>query len=265
VVPSQRVRENVRLFAKRMGPSTVLLSASKGLETGACLRMTEVIAEELPLNDLAALSGPNISREIAQGLPASTVIAARDAGVARALRDIFMSPLFRVYAHTDVVGVELGGALKNVIALGAGILDGLKLGDNAKAAFMTRGLAEITRLGVAAGANPLTFAGLAGMGDLIVTCASPHSRNRHVGEELARGRTIDEIRASMTHVSEGVPTTAAAVLLARRFGVTMPISEQINRIVFEGTSPRVAIQDLMSRAATDEWAGLDAEGYLPSP
>jgi glycerol-3-phosphate dehydrogenase (NAD(P)+) len=227
--------------------------------------MTELLAEECPGNPVGTLSGPNISREIAQGLPASTVVASADAAVARHVRDTLMTNRFRVYAHTDVPGVELGGSLKNVIALGAGILDGLKLGDNAKAAFMTRGLAEITRLGVAAGANPLTFAGLAGMGDLIVTCASPYSRNRHVGEELAHGRSIDEIRASMTHVSEGVPTTAAAVRLAARFGVDLPITQQIYRVVFEGVSPFSAADALMARAATDEWVGVSTEGYAPSP
>ena len=265
VVPSQRVRENMRALAAQLRPSVIVVSASKGIETDTCLRMTEVLAQERPGNPLGTLSGPNISREIAQGLPASTVVASADAAVARYVRDIFITPRFRVYAHNDVPGVELGGSLKNVIALGAGIIDGLKLGDNAKAAFITRGLAEISRLGVAAGANPLTFAGLAGIGDLIVTCASPYSRNRFVGQELAKGRSLAEIRATMTHVSEGVPTTAGARQLARRFGVEMPITEQIYRVVFEGVSPTAATTELMSRAATDEWAGLSAEGFDSAP
>lgn len=265
VVPSQRLRENLRSVVPAIGRRSVIVSASKGIENGTCLRMSEVIAEEAPGHPVAVLSGPNLSREIAQGLPASTVIASIDDDVAREVRDLFMTPRFRAYAHNDVAGVELGGSLKNVVALGAGIIDGLQLGDNAKAGFMTRGLAEITRLGIAAGANPLTFAGLAGIGDLIATCASPHSRNRFVGQELARGRSIDEIRQSMEHVSEGVPTTASTVELARRLGVEMPITQQIYRVIFEGLNPERAVEELMSRAATEEWAGMSAQGFRQSP
>lgn len=265
VVPSQRLRENLRGILGAIRDGAVIVSASKGIENGTCLRMSEVIAEEAPGHAVAVLSGPNLSREIAQGLPASTVIASRDEAVARQVRDLFMTSRFRAYAHNDVTGVELGGSLKNVVALGAGIIDGLQLGDNAKAGFVTRGLAEITRLGIAAGANPLTFAGLAGIGDLIATCASPHSRNRFVGQELARGRSIDDIRRSMEHVSEGVPTTASTVELARRLGVEMPITRQIFRVIFEGLSPERAVEELMSRAATDEWAGVSAAGFDQSP
>lgn len=265
VVPSQRLRENLRSVVAQIPEGATIVSASKGIENGTCLRMSEVIAEEAPGHPVAVLSGPNLSREIAQGLPASTVIASADERVAREVRDLFITPRFRAYAHNDVTGVELGGSLKNVVALGAGIIDGLQLGDNAKAGFMTRGLAEITRLGIAAGANPLTFAGLAGIGDLIATCASPHSRNRFVGQELARGRSIDDIRRSMEHVSEGVPTTASTVALARKLGVEMPITREIYRVIFEGLSPERAVEELMSRAATDEWAGMSADGFTPSP
>ncbi len=265
VVPSQRVRENVRLLAPSLPPSTILVSASKGIEAHTCMRMTQVLAEEAPGHAYCALSGPNISREIALGLPASTVVASDNVAAARTVQSLFMTTRFRVYAHDDVVGVELGGALKNVIALGAGIIDGLRFGDNAKAAFMTRGLAEISRLGVAAGANPLTFAGLAGVGDLIVTCSSPHSRNRFVGQELAKGRTLAEISATMDHVSEGVPTTASARELAVRLGVEMPITAQIHRVLFEGRPVPEAIEELMARAATDEWAGMSVEGPRFTP
>jgi len=180
-------------------------------------------------------------------------------------RDLLMGPQFRCYTNDDVVGVEMGGALKNVIAIGAGLADGLAAGDNAKAAFLTRGIAEIARLGVAVGARPLTFAGLTGLGDLIATCASPLSRNRRVGQELAKGRSLAEIRATMTQVAEGVFTTEAARELGRRAGVELPITEQVYEIMFGGKPPLRALADLMRRDAKDELEGLRAIPYPPAP
>lgn len=274
VTPSQTMRETARAIAPFAG-GAIVVSAAKGLDRQTLQRMTEVVAEELGPEAalrVCALSGPNLAAEIAQGKPATTVLAGLDPAAARRARDLLMSPQFRPYTNDDVVGVEIGGALKNIIAIGAGIVDGLQAGDNAKAAFMTRGIAEIARLGVALGAQPLTFAGLSGLGDLVATCASPHSRNRHVGEELAKGRSLAEIRAGMTQVAEGVFTTEAACALAARTGVELPICEQMRAVLFAGKSPLAAIADLMGREATDELAGVrgivadaSAPGMLPPP
>ncbi len=258
VVPAQRMRENVRRIAPHLQQGTIILSAAKGLETVTASRMSEVIAEELTCgfeDFICVLSGPNLSREIVAGLPAGTVIASRNPSVAEAAQDMIMTPRFRVYTHDDVIGVELGGALKNIIALGAGAAEQLGYGDNAKAIFMTRGLAEITRLGVAAGANPLTFAGLAGVGDLICTCASPHSRNHYVGQELAKGRSLQDIQRSMNMVAEGVNTTKAALRLAQRYEVEMPITEQIYQVLFEGKDLQQAIKEMMLRGPKREFEG----------
>jgi glycerol-3-phosphate dehydrogenase (NAD(P)+) len=255
-VPSDRLRENARRIAGHLAPGTVVVSAAKGLELPTARRMSEVLAEELPPGfrpGICSLSGPNLAKEIVQGKPASTVVAGRDADRTAYAQEVLMSPSFRVYTSDDIVGVELGGALKNIIALGAGISDGLDLGDNAKSAFITRGLAEITRLGIAAGAQPLTFAGLAGMGDIIATCSSPLSRNRYVGEQLARGRSWPEIRESMDNVAEGVNTTGAAVAMAEELGVEMPITDVTYRMLFEGLPPKEAIAELMGRPPRSEW------------
>jgi glycerol-3-phosphate dehydrogenase (NAD(P)+) len=247
-VPAQRMRENARRIAPALPAGAVVVSAAKGLELPAGRRMSEVLAAECPRHaGIVALSGPNLADEIARGLPATTVAAAADADAARRVQRALNTPRFRVYTHDDLVGVELGGALKNVVALGAGINDGLGYGDNAKAAFITRGLAEITRLGVAMGANPLTFAGLSGLGDLVATCASPLSRNRRVGEALGRGQPLAEALAALGHVAEGVPTTAAARALARAYGVEMPIVEALYRVLFEGWPPGEAARALMER------------------
>ena len=257
VVPSQTMRANARTVAPVVGEA-VVVSAAKGLERGTLKRMTEVVREELgegAAERVCALSGPNLAAEVAAGKPATTVVAGPQAAAERA-RDLLMGPQFRCYTNDDVVGVEMGGALKNIIALGAGIGDGLGAGDNAKAAFLTRGIAEIARLGIAVGADPLTFAGLAGLGDLVATCASLFSRNRFVGQELAKGRPLAEIRAGMTQVAEGVETTEAARALGRREGVELPITEQMYAVLFEGKSPLAAIADLMQREAKDELAGL---------
>jgi glycerol-3-phosphate dehydrogenase (NAD(P)+) len=215
-----------------------------------------VLEEELPPRlhpGICVLSGPNLAKEIAQGKPASTVIAGRDPATLFSVQDILISPLFRVYTSHDVVGVELGGALKNIIALGAGFADGLEIGENTKAAFITRGVAEITRLGLAAGAEPLTFAGLAGLGDIVATCASKLSRNRYVGEQLARGRRWPEIRESMDNVAEGVNTTEAALALAAQLQVEMPITQVTYRVLYEGLPPQKAIAELMERPPRSEW------------
>ncbi|MFQ6058590.1 MAG: NAD(P)H-dependent glycerol-3-phosphate dehydrogenase [Anaerolineae bacterium] len=264
VVPAQRMRENVQRLRPYVHKGTAIISAAKGLEMETALRMTQVIKEELPEEHharIGVLSGPNLAREIAAGLPASTVIAARDPSVAQFVQGLLMSPKFRVYTHDDVIGVELAGALKNIIALGAGAADEFGYGDNAKAAFMTRGLAEMARLGVAAGANPMTFAGLAGLGDLICTCASRHSRNHYVGEELAKGRSWNDIEASMKMVAEGVYTTVAARKLAQKYGVEMPITEAIYQVIFEGKNPRQAVMEMMVRAPKHELEGLEGDQY----
>ena len=260
-VPSQSLRENLqRVLPGLSRPLPPLVSACKGLEAGSELRMSQVLAEsaraigEEP--PVAVISGPNIAREVALGLPVATVVASSDPRVSETVREMLMTEMFRVYTSSDVVGVELGGALKNVITIGVGIGDGLNTGENGRAAFLTRGLAEMTRLGVSQGAAPLTFTGLAGLGDLIVTSVSRRSRNRHVGEELAKGRRLDEILADMVHVAEGVETTRPARALARRAGVDMPIVEATHRVLFEGERPTDAIRALMTRAAQYELAGL---------
>jgi glycerol-3-phosphate dehydrogenase (NAD(P)+) len=263
VTPAQRVRENARALAPHLAtlaPGAVVICGSKGLEVGSRQRMTQVLAEALQDRDdavaLAALSGPNLAREIAAGLPAAAVVAARATAAAETARAALSTPRFRVYTSDDVVGVELGGALKNIVALGVGISDGLGYGDNAKASFMTRALAEITRIAVAAGANPLTLAGLAGLGDLIATCASPLSRNRTLGLELARGRSLDEVLAERRTVAEGVTTTRAALELARDLQVELPIAEQMARVLFEGKDVRAAVAALMVRDPKHELEGL---------
>jgi glycerol-3-phosphate dehydrogenase (NAD(P)+) len=221
--------------------------------------MTEVMAQQLPAAPaarVAALSGPNLAKEVAAGKPSTTVVACADEDAAQRVQALLMAPNLRVYTHTDVVGVELGGALKNIIALGAGMSDGLDAGDNAKAALMTRGLAEIARLGLAAGAQPLTVSGLAGLGDLIATCTSHLSRNWTVGNQLARGRPLAAIQADLGQVAEGVTTTVAARQLAARFGVEMPIAELMHRVLFENLSPRAAGEALMQRDPKNELEGL---------
>ena len=260
VVPAQTMRENAQRVRPHVRGDTIVLSAAKGLERETGLRMSEVIAEELGREvheSICVLSGPNLSREIAAGLPSGTVIASMKDEVAEFARDVVMTSRFRVYTHDDLIGVELAGALKNIIALGAGAADQLGYGENAKAIFMTRGLAEITRLGVAAGANPLTFSGLAGVGDLVCTCASRHSRNHYVGGELAKGRSLEEVERSMRMVAEGVNTTRAAMKLARSYGVEMPITERIYQVLFEGKDIQEAIREMLLRDPKRELEGLE--------
>jgi glycerol-3-phosphate dehydrogenase (NAD(P)+) len=264
-VPAQTMGANVAAIGGFLAPQAIVVSASKGLEMGSARRMSEVIGAALAAGDataggarrrIAALSGPNLAMEVATGKAASTVVACADESAAAAIRAALMTAQFRIYTSQDVVGVELGGALKNIIALGAGMADGLESGDNGKAALMTRGLAEIARLGKAAGAEPLTFSGLAGLGDLLATCMSPLSRNRTLGERLARGDTLDEARAGTNQVAEGVTTTVAALQLARRYDVEMPITALMHRVLFEGLSPREAGVALMQRDPKRELEGF---------
>jgi glycerol-3-phosphate dehydrogenase (NAD(P)+) len=261
-VPSQTMRHNIRLVQDYLDESVIVISAAKGLEIGSNKRMSQVIAEEISprfRSNICVLSGPNLSREIIRDLPAASVVAAEDEAVARKAQKLLTAPNFCLYTNTDVIGVELGGALKNIIALGAGMVDGLGYGDNAKAAFITRGLIEIAALGVALGANPLTFAGLAGVGDVIATCASPLSRNHYVGVELTKGRSLEEITDSMTGVVEGVSTTIAARNLTQQLGLGMPITEKIYQVLFEGAEPRQAIDELMAAEGRHELAGQNWE------
>jgi glycerol-3-phosphate dehydrogenase (NAD(P)+) len=258
VTPSQRMREQARQVAPLLAPDALVVSASKGLEVGSHLRMTEILARELDAGvTLAALSGPNLAAEIARGLPAGAVVACADAEAAVRVRAALSAPTFRVYSSDDLIGVELGGALKNIIALGVGVNDGLGYGDNAKATFMTRGLAEMSRLALAAGANPLTLAGLTGLGDLIATCSSPLSRNRTLGLELAAGKSLEEALAGRKSVTEGVATSRAALELAENLGVELPITEQIARVLFDGKPVREAVTSLMERDLKHELHGLE--------
>lgn len=236
----------------------IVVSASKGLEPGTRKRMSEVLAEELPGRaGYACLSGPTIAREVAQGIPTAIVVASRDDRVARLVQSLLMSENFRAYTNDDLMGVELGGVSKNVIAIAAGVCDGLGLGANTKAAILTRGLAEMTRLGVACGARAATFAGLSGLGDLAVTCMSPYSRNRRLGEAVGRGVPPEEALASLGEVAEGYHSVGPLLELARERGVEMPISERVQAVLHGGESPRHAVRKLMrreARAETEDWA-----------
>ena len=255
-VPSHTLRTNLENIRESVAPGAIILNAAKGLEWPDGKRMSRVMEEALPPHlhhGICSMSGPNLAREIVNGKVASTVVAGRDVAITERAQAMLMSPSFRVYTSEDVIGVELGGALKNIIALGAGIADGLNIGDNGKAALVTRGLAEITRLGVAAGAHPLTFAGLAGLGDLMATCASRLRRNRYVGEQLAQGRSWPDIQKSMNNIAEGVNTTRAALAMAEELNVELPITQATYRVLFEGLSPRDAISELMERPPRSEW------------
>jgi len=258
-VPSQTMRQNIERVASHLTKSTLIVSAAKGLEIGSGKRMSQVITEEIDArfrSNVCVCSGPNLSQEIVNNLPAATVVATEDAKVARKVQKLLTTPNFCVFTNTDVIGVELGGALKNIIALGAGIADGLGYGDNAKATFMTRGLTEISALGVALGAYPLTFSGLAGLGDVITTCASKLSRNHYLGEELAKGeRSVTEIIDSMTEVAEGVTTTLVTRNIAQQLGLEMPITEKIYQILYEDADPRQAAASLIGGNVKHELAG----------
>ncbi|HUT35314.1 MAG TPA: NAD(P)H-dependent glycerol-3-phosphate dehydrogenase [Planctomycetota bacterium] len=251
-VPTQFMRGVLRRLARCYSPGTPIVSVAKGIENRTLLRPTQVIADVLGRAPVVALSGPSHAEEVARGLPATVTAASRNAALARRVQQLLMTDRFRVYTTTDVAGVELGGAVKNVVAIAAGICDGLGLGDNAKSALLTRGLAEMMRLGMALGARRDTFAGLAGIGDLITTCTSPYGRNRSVGMQIAQGKSLDEVVAGTAMVAEGIRTTLSVRALARRHGVEMPITAQVYRVLFRGKDPRAAVRDLMSRAAKDE-------------
>jgi len=238
---------------------TIIVNVAKGIENQTLMRMSEVLLDTIPELDesrLAVLSGPSHAEEVSRNIPTVVVSASTDIETARKVQHIFMTPNFRVYVNTDVIGVELGGALKNIIAIAAGICDGVGFGDNTKAALLTRGLVEITRLGTAMGANPATFAGLSGMGDLIVTCMSQYSRNRYVGEQIGKGRTLEEVLKGMVMVAEGVRTTKSAYQLAQKYQVEMPITEQVYQVLFQNKNPRVAVSELMCRDAKAESWGF---------
>jgi len=257
-VPSAHLRATLVRLRGVLFEEASLLSVVKGIEQGTHLRMTEVIEEELPGRRVAALSGPNLAREIAAGLPAVSVVASGDPDLAAEFGALLGSDRFRVYTNPDLVGVELCGALKNVVALASGFVDGLGFGDSAKAGIITRGLAEMTRLGVAAGADPMTFAGLAGVGDLIATCMSPLSRNRRAGELMASGMSWADAAEQLNGVAEGVDTVSGALQLASKHGVEMPIAEQVEAVVHAGRPPLDAVAELMARAQKDELSGLRA-------
>jgi glycerol-3-phosphate dehydrogenase (NAD(P)+) len=252
-VPSKGFRATLEEASRWVRPWVPVVSLTKGIEGGTLLRMTEVIEELLPGHPIAALSGPNLAREIMAGQAAASVIATADQRVASALQEVLQHKLFRVYRNHDVIGCEIGGALKNVVAIAAGIGEGLGVGDNTRAAVMTRGLAELTRLGVAMGAEPQTLAGLAGMGDLMATCISPYSRNRTVGEMLGRGKQLDEILAEMHMVAEGVNTARQALSLAERYGVDLPICHEIHEVVTGRQRP------------VDAYRGLRLPGHEADP
>jgi glycerol-3-phosphate dehydrogenase (NAD(P)+) len=255
-VPSHGFRSILEQMAPLVGVEVPVISLTKGVEQGTLKRMTELIGEALPANPTGVLTGPNLAREVVAGQPAASVIALDDAEVAGRLQPLFATPTFRVYTNVDVTGAEVAGALKNVMAIAAGMADGMGLGDNAKAALITRGLAELTRLGVALGGLPLTFSGLAGVGDLVATCMSRQSRNRHVGEQLGKGRTLDEVVSEMNMVAEGIKTSRAVVDLAAECNVEMPIAEQVVAVIEDGVRPADALLSLMARDAKDELHGI---------
>lgn len=257
-VPTQFLRQVMRQFAPLIKKESLILCASKGIEEKTLALPTEIIQKEFT-SQVAVLSGPNLSKEIASGLPAASVVACENLQTAKIIQEILSSERFRIYVNSDPMGVQLGGALKNIIAIAAGVVDELNLGDNAKAALLIRGIAEITRLGVALGAEAKTFAGLSGMGDLIATCSSKLSRNHFVGEQIAKGRKLEEILANMKDVArlpagmaEGVPTTKAAYALAKKHKIEMPITAEVYAVLFEGKDPYQAITSLMTRTAKNE-------------
>lgn len=248
VVPSQALREVVEKLAKvKISQKVVLISATKGLEVGTNLRMSQIIKSYFPENRIVVLSGPSHAEEVSREIPTTIVASTSSTKLSQEIQEIFTTPYFRVYTNPDTIGVELGGALKNIIAIASGICDGLGLGDNSKAALMTRGMAEIARLGVALGARPETFAGLSGMGDLITTCISRHSRNRGLGERIAKGRRLEEAQREIGMVTEGVPTTKSAYELSKKYKVEMPITEELYQVLFGGKDPRDAEFELMTR------------------
>lgn len=254
VVPSQWLRSTSKMFASFISPKKLVVNAGKGIENQTLKPLTQVLKEELvvPDNQIIVLSGPNHSEEVSRRVPSATVVAASELKIAKIVQEVFISSYFRVYTNLDRLGVEMGGALKNVFAMAAGISDGLNYGDNTKAALVTRALAEMQRLGETMGAQTLTFSGLSGLGDLYVTTASKHSRNAWAGRQIGKGLSLEEILASTPMVIEGVPTTKAAYFLGKKYEVELPIIEKMYQVLFEGYSPRQAVIDLMNRERRHE-------------
>lgn len=252
-VPSHGFRAVLEEAAPFVRPWVPVISLAKGLEQGSLLRMTEVVNSVLPDHPAGALTGPNLAREIMAGQPAAAVLAFTDSRIAEGLQPVFHAPAFRVYTNLDIVGCEIAGVVKNVMAIAAGMVEGMGFGDNTKAALMTRGLAELSRLGEAVGGDPKTFAGLAGMGDLVATCTSPQSRNHRVGVELGKGRCLDDIVADTQMVAEGVRSSSVVIELAARCGVEMPIAEQVRAVCHDGVAAADALLTLLQRRPAAEW------------
>jgi len=252
-IPSQYMRKVLKKFKKINYPhKSMYLSVAKGIEMASLKRMSEVIHEELGNIKLAVLSGPTIAHEVAQALPTTAVIASYDKGLRKYLQNIFMTQSFRIYTNEDVIGVELGGSLKNIVAIACGISDGLGFGTNAKAALLSRGLAEISRLGQAMGAKVKTFSGISGLGDLVTTCISPYSRNRFVGERIGKGKSLSQIKSHMRMVAEGIPTTKSAYELSLKYHVEMPITKEVYYVLYKNKSPLKTVEDLMAREKKEE-------------
>lgn len=267
VVPSHVMRDVAKKMSARVNKDTIVITAAKGIENQTHLTMSGVLKETMPqvsAEKLVVLSGPSFAREVAAKSPTAVTVACKNLEVARFVQHVFSTPYFRVYSHNDLIGVELGGAVKNIIAIAAGIIDGLGLGLNTRAAMITRGLAEIRRLGIKLGADPLTFAGLAGVGDLVLTCTGDLSRNHTVGKMIGQGKKLKEILAEMRMVAEGVKTAKSVYNLSRKLGVEMPISQQVYHILYDDLSPEKALHSLMNRDLKQEMgAYIDQKNSLP--
>ena len=251
-IPSQYTRTILKKIKNDFSQNTIFLSVTKGIEIGSSKRMSEVILSELGPVKLAVLSGPTIAREVAQGIPTTAVVAAKSNAIRKTIQAIFNTDKFRVYTNPDIIGVELGGSLKNVIAIACGVSDWLGFGSNTKAAILTRGLAEISRLGKVMGAKRQTFSGISGLGDLVTTCISKQSRNRRVGELIGSGKSLSEIRRHMQMIAEGVPTAKSAYALSKKYKTEMPITQEVYRLLYKNKSPRQAVKDLMTRKSKEE-------------
>lgn len=256
-VPSSFTRNTAKQMKPFIKEGQIVVNVAKGIEEATLMTLSEMLEEELGVADVAVLSGPSHAEEVGRGLPTTCVVGAKTKKTAQFIQSVFMSDVFRVYTSPDILGIEVGAALKNVIALAAGAADGIGYGDNTKAALITRGIAEITRLGIAMGGKAETFAGLSGIGDLIVTCASMHSRNRRAGILIGQGKTMEEAMNEVQMVVEGVYSAKAAKKLGEKYGVAMPITEEVCKVLFENKPAKVAVQDLMIRAKKDENAGLE--------
>lgn len=252
-VPSQYMRQTAGKMRRLVfSPDTMFLSVSKGIEVGTLKRMSQVLRDELGAVRLAVLSGPTIAHEVALGIPTVAVVASSDKKIRKELQDIFMTDKFRIYTNDDVIGVELGGSLKNIIAIACGVSDGLGFGTNTKAALLARGLAEISRLGKAMGARADTFSGITGLGDLVTTCISPYSRNRFVGVQIGKGKPLSQIQTHMQMVAEGVPTAKSTYALSLKYKVDMPITREVYNVLYKNKSPLAAFKDLMNRRKKEE-------------